>query len=176
MKNDFKKISSLFIKKNEWIIYYALSKYPWALRDEDVLQEARIWLCEAKSKFNKERSVWKTFASSYVKWAYLNHLRFFQTKGRSQELNGYTSIGIDFADENYLCSDKESMVSCTERNMTYDSMIDSIQDPRSKEIVLLHTMGMGPTEIGKRYGITKQRIWQIYTKEMSRIKELLKEE
>jgi RNA polymerase sigma factor (sigma-70 family) len=173
---DFSKLSNNFIKNNEWLIYYALAKYPWAFRDLDVLQEARIWLCEAKLSFNKNKASWKTYASGYIKHKYLNFNRSQKTKGKSLELNGYSEVGLDAIIENDLlevCNDVENINDCAEKRMLYDSAIDSIIDDRAREIVILYTMGLGPTEICKRYNITKQRVWQIYKEEMKQLKQYL---
>jgi RNA polymerase sigma factor (sigma-70 family) len=173
---DFSKISNNFIKKNEWIIYYTLSKYPWVFRDDDLMQEAKIWLCEAKQTFNKDRSSWKTYASNHIKYRYLNFNRSLRTKGKSLELNGYSEVGLDVIIENDLlevCNDIETINECIEKKLLYDSAIESIENKRAQEIVILYTLGLGPTEICKRYNITKQRVWQIYKEEMKQLKQYL---
>lgn len=172
MKNDFSKINNNFIKKNEWIIYYALSKYPWLFSDDDLIQEARIWLCEAKLRFNKAKSSWQTYASNYIKWAYGNYLKTFQTKGRSQERMGFTSVGLDAIQERdlYILCEENNDNNCKDDEILYDSILEQIPEGRTKDIVILYTLGWGASEIAKRFDITKQRVWQIYKLEFNRLK------
>jgi RNA polymerase sigma factor (sigma-70 family) len=177
--NEFTKINNNFIKKNEWIIYYALSKYPWLFRDEDLMQEAKIWLCEAKLKFNNNRSSWKTFASNYIKWAYGSYKKKGSSKKTSAESSGFSNVGLDAILEKdlyKLCKDHKQMTECKDDEMTYDALLDKIPEGRSKEIVILYTMGYGATEIAKRFDITKQRVWQLYKLEFDKLKKLIQDD
>ncbi len=166
-----KKLENDFIRNNEWIIYYALSKYPWVYDSEDIIQEARMWLFLAKKKFDSKKSSWKTFASNYIKWRYKSHLTNLNTKGRSEKLSGFSNINIDLIDENELSIIMDDGRENTEADLVYDSAMKSIKNPRNRNIVIMHLSGYTFDTIGKRFNITKQAVHLIYKKEMLRIKE-----
>jgi RNA polymerase sigma factor (sigma-70 family) len=167
--DDFSEIGDSFIKENEWIIYYALSKKPWAFHDLDIMQEARIWLCEAKRRWKPKRSSWKTFASNYIKWKYNNHGRNDRlVMKRSPRLNGYSIVPLDDAEDCQACPDDSS-----DERITCSSMLDLVVNPRSRRIVLMRLNGWSFTEIGEEYHFTKQTARNIYNREMDRIRSMM---
>lgn len=178
---DFSKISNNWLQKNECIIYYALSKCPWVFDDEDLMQDARIWLCIAKTYYKKNKGAsWKTFASNFIKQEYSRVFNKVNRKKTDPELNGFSNVGIDSINENDLfildANIKKVSLENIENSIIYDKILDCIKDKREKEIVILYSMGYGPTDIAKRYNITKQRVWQIYKKAIDGIKAICKEE
>lgn len=177
--NDFSKISDKFVKRNEWIIYYALSDKPWLFRDDDFLQEARIWLCEAKLKYKKSKSSWRTFSSNYIKWAYSgNYNQKSNRKKNNPKVLGYTNVGIDAINENdlyILSTEKESLESLSEKSIFYKAVIDAINDARDKDIVYMHTLGYTFDEIGDKYNMTHSGAHWIFHREIDKIKKYLKE-
>jgi hypothetical protein len=175
--NDFSCLDDDFIKKNEGIIRVALKKYLWTIND-DILQEARIWLCEAKMKYNDKRASWTTFAKYYIEQKYKNNSRKNNAIKRSPEMNGYSNVGLDVINENdlYLLSNNHSGKNTDdeiEAKCIYDYCMSSIKDERTKDIVKMRLEGAMYYIIGYKYGISKQRAEQIYIKEIKRIKYVL---
>jgi RNA polymerase sigma factor (sigma-70 family) len=168
--NDFSCIDDKFIKGNEGLIRIALKKYLYYSGiNEDVIQEARVWLCEAKLKYNKNRgSSWTTFAKYYIQQTYLNYVKKEKAIKRNPEKNGYSNVGFDAINENDLykiCND--SFVDDEERIILYDNALDCLPEGRNKEIVILVSLGFTYDEIRKRYdNISRERIRQIYYRQI----------
>jgi RNA polymerase sigma factor (sigma-70 family) len=173
--NDFSCLDDKFIKSNEGLIKIALSKYLYFSGiSDDIFQEARIWLCEAKIKYNKNRgSAWTTFAKYYIQQTYLNYVKKTKMLKRHPESNGYSNVGLDAINENDLykiCND--SFDDIEEKIILYDMALDCLPEGRNKEIVILVTLGFTYDEIRARYNnISRERIRQIYHRQIEIIKE-----
>jgi hypothetical protein len=174
--NDYSNIDNKFIKDNEGIIKIALNKISWLPDFEDILQEARIWLLEAKLKYNKQRASWTTFAKYYIQHSYRNYQRRNFIQKKSLERNGYTSFCIDDMDDEDLC--KVSTSECIDDKITaecfYNYCINSIKDERIRDVVQMRLSGAGFRIIGYKYKFSHQRAWEIYTNEIKRIKKEFK--
>jgi RNA polymerase sigma factor (sigma-70 family) len=162
--NDFSKIDSRFIKENEWIIKRALGKYSWLTNYEEVLQEARIWLCEAKQKFNKKRSSWVTYAGYYIRHS-------SKVAGRSPEEEGYSCVGLEVLTDSTLYKNNIINDETIDNEIVFNSALNYLEEGRNKNIVILITLGFTYREVGKRYDITCQRVAQIYNAQIKKIKE-----
>jgi len=184
--NDFSKISNTFIKNNEWIIYYAFHNKPKIYKDEDLLQELRIWLMEAKVKYTKKKAKkcsWKTFAVNYIRWAYYgNYLTTLGYKKRNPENSGFTILNLDEmidindddkSDLHKMLNDGVSVSDIAENSAFYDSVIKSIDNVRNREIVILYTQGFPFMQIAKRYNLSNQMVGRIFHDEMNEIKQYL---
>jgi hypothetical protein len=174
--NDYSNIDNKFIKDNEGIIKIALNKISWLPDFEDILQEARIWLLEAKCKHNKQRSSWTTFAKYYIQHSYRNYQRRNFIQGKSLERNGYTSFCIDdmndedlFNISNTECLDDELEAKCI-----YDYYIDNIKDEKTRDIIKMRLSGASCRIIAYKYGCTISWISLLYKNEIKRIRKDIK--
>jgi RNA polymerase sigma factor (sigma-70 family) len=175
--NDFGCIDNNFIKSNEGLIKIALNKYLYCSNiNDDIFQEARIWLCEAKNKYDKKRgSAWTTFAKYYIRQSYLNYVRKSKKLKRCPESAGYSNVGLEAINEDDLykiCND--SFNETEERVILYDMALDCLPEGRNKEIVILVTLGFTYDEIRIRYNnISRERIRQIYHRQIQIIQNKL---
>jgi hypothetical protein len=170
--NDYSNIGNKFIKDNEGIIYIALNKISWLPDFEDILQEARIWLLEAKLKYNKQRASWTTFAKYYIQHSYKNYQRRNFIQKKSLDKNGYTSFCIDDMDDDdlYKISNSECIDDSIFAESFYNYWMNTIKDEKIKDIVKMRLEGAGFRIIGYKYGFSHQYAWELYTNEIKRIK------
>jgi RNA polymerase sigma factor (sigma-70 family) len=181
MIKDCIKIDNSFIKENEKLIYYALCKdYPWIVRDEDLLQEARIWLLEAKQLYDSKRGAsWRTFASNIIKQRYNDSIKKNKKSRFNLENNGYSSVGLDAINENdiYNSIDQnkgKSIDDELEAKYIYNYCLDNIKDEDVKDIVKMRLEGADFRTIAYKHRISKQWANVLYTKSISRLLKILK--
>lgn len=170
------KIDNNFIKKNEWIIRLVLKRIH-CIVDDDLLQEARIWLMEAAKKWDKNKSSWNGYAYSYILWSYMNNMRnTLSWKKRNPELNGYRNVCLDKITDNdlYKVID-ENFEHASQKNIFYDSVMDRIEKPSHREMVKLRTQGYLYKDIGFIFNISRQRVQQICENEYKKIRKDLEE-
>jgi RNA polymerase sigma factor (sigma-70 family) len=168
--NDFSCLDDNFINTNEYLIRIAIGKYSWLNNYEEIQQEALIWLCEAKLKFNPKKSKWSTYARYYVEHKLWDFLRSSKQKGRDPQTEGFNVVGIDNLIDatlykNRIENDKLDDV------IFYDMALDCLPEGRDKEILILITMRFTYDEIGKRYDLCRERIRQIYNNQIKLLKE-----
>jgi RNA polymerase sigma factor (sigma-70 family) len=169
--NDFSDIDNAFIKNNEGIIGMAIGKYSWLPNYEDILQEARIWLLEAKIKYNPKNSKWSYFAKKYIIWKYQKYQRNTNTKTKSPEFSGYSVVCLDDISENELYDNSSNLLDeKMNASILYNSMLAIIPNERNRDIIAMVMLGYTQKEIGLKYGISKQRVHQIYKQELEFLK------
>lgn len=168
--DNYSSIDSTFIKENEWIIKKALSKYSWLTNYEDILQEARIWLCKAKLRYSPKRASWPTYAQMYIYYEYKNYVRCSKVKGKSAQNEGYSCVGLEVLTDQTLYKNNIISNDSFDIELFFNSALDSLEEGRNKDVVILVTLGFTYREIGKRYNISCQRIKQIYDSQIEKIK------
>jgi RNA polymerase sigma factor (sigma-70 family) len=168
--NEFSYLDNNFIKQNKGLIKIALNKYLYYSGiSEDIFQEAYIWLCEAKLKYNaKKKLAWSTYAKYYIQHSYLSYIRKNKALKRNSESFKYTFVSLDSIDENDLYNKPFDRI---EETILYDSIIEYLLNGRDKEIVILISLGFTYNEISENYNISIERVRQIYYKQIEIIKE-----
>lgn len=169
-----KKLDNKFIKENEWIVRLVLKELK-AYVDEDLLQEAMIWLIEGYYKWNENKSSWNTFAYGCIFWGYKNYIRDKFRQNKNPEYFGYKLVDFENINECDFVNNIDNEF-CYQRNIFYDSIMNFIINPRTREIFRLRYLGNTYKEIAKKFNISKQRIQQIYESEIIRIKKKLEEQ
>jgi RNA polymerase sigma factor (sigma-70 family) len=171
---DYSNIDSKFIKDNEGIIRNVLNKYKWLNDYEDILQEARIWLLEAKQSYDSKKSSWVTYAMKYINWRYNNYTYYLSVnKSKSNKLAGFNLVSIDKINENDLIDDntKNKLDESIQFNSFYEYVFNNMTcSERNKNIIKMLLSGYKQYEVAKKYGITRARIQQIYKSEINKIK------
>jgi RNA polymerase sigma factor (sigma-70 family) len=170
--NDFSLIDSQFIKDNEYIINQALGKYSWLSNYDDLLQEAKIWLCEAKLKFDPKRAKWPTYAKYYINQNYKTYVRVSKMAGRDPTAEGYSVVGLESILEETLYKNI-NYVNKIDDYILYDDALNCLKESRNKEILILITLGYTYNELSQRYNISRERIRQIYNRQLQIIRNKL---
>jgi RNA polymerase sigma factor (sigma-70 family) len=189
IKNNYSKISNKFINDNEWVLHYVLGQYQWLDDYEDLLQEARIWIMEAKYKWKKKRSSWNTFVCKYVRWKYNLYVNSKKLLKNNPESSGYKTISLDQmmivhsgssifnnVDQQIgLKDEKYDLDEITENKLLYEKALSYLPEDRNKEIMKMILLGYKHFEVGRKFGISSARIGQIYHRQLDIIRNYLKE-
>jgi RNA polymerase sigma factor (sigma-70 family) len=167
---DFSDIDNRFVNENIGLIKYALKDFYWVKDWEDVFQEACIWLLMAKKKFDNRKSAWVTYASKFILWQYHIYRGRDKAQYRSPEKAGFTVSSLDKISETRDIGYKDTFEDDLEIKMFNESIIDMIPEKRTKEIIRLALLGYNQPQIAKKFGISHQRIQQIYKTELDKLK------
>jgi RNA polymerase sigma factor (sigma-70 family) len=147
------------IEENMNLVYHVIHKYyPTFIRDEDVVQEGFLGLCQAADRYEEGKSKFSTYASTVI----LNQIRlYFKRELKHPEKlsleyeihdkdGGTTMLHDIIADEQGI-----KMFDYVER----DDFIDSLTDAE-QSIVALTKEGLTQSEIGERLGVSQQAVQQ----------------
>jgi RNA polymerase sigma factor (sigma-70 family) len=169
--NDFSCLDDDFIKINKYLIDIAIGKYSWLNTYEDIVQEAHIWLCDAKIKFNPNRGAkWTTYARYYIEHKFMDYIRISKMAGRDPKTEGFDVVGLDCLLDSTLY---KNIVDNNKIDdvILYDMALNCLSEGRNKEILILITLGFTYNEIHMRYKISRERVRQIYNEQIEIIKE-----
>lgn len=166
MKDDSK-----FIIDNEPLIYIALKKYLYNKYYEDLLQEARIWLWEAKKTWNPKRSKWSTYAVHYIFWRYGRYIQnmFLPRKGTLVKDKSNYCVNIEKV-EFLIASDENFITDKCEAKIIYEKSLNDIKDLKHRKMIEMHLDGYSFYTIAKKFNLSHTRIQQIWKMEIDRMK------
>jgi len=162
---------SQFIINNEPLIYIALKKYLGNKYYEDLLQEARIWLWEAKKTWNPKRSAWTTYAVHYIFWKYSRYIQnmFLPRKGTLVKGKSNYCVNIEKV-ERLIGSDENYFTNISEAKIIYEKALNDIKDAKHKKMIQMHLDGYSFYIIARKFNLSHTRIQQIWKMEIDRMK------
>lgn len=147
------------IEDNINLVHFLIGKhYPTFSNDEDIIQSGMVGLCRAANTWDESKSKFSTYACQCI----LNEIK---DEFRSRKKH-HGNLSLDYE------------VNSDEGTVTFGDLIEGDLDidfvdtepvmdklsPVEQDVFSLLTAGVSPNDIGKRYGLSKQRMNNIMRK------------
>lgn len=156
-------IQSEFIKRLTFLVQSRISRYRMQPYYEDLLQEGKIGLMKAMDNFDPERGL--NFFK-YAQWHIKNKINAFLRWQKRTSKNVYIERNNETEDPYMIVEEKEE-------RMVLRNIINSLPKIPKDIIISRYCQGSKVStfeQIGNRHSLTKQRIQQIETKTIAKIK------
>ena len=149
-----------------------VAKHVAGRRDnEDLMAEATLGMCKATIRFDKSRSKFSTYGT-YGAFYGVSYYVKRQNKHRRLLLNcdAPADCGIEAAPD--PANDDEAMAEASIRSERLDMIRQAMRDLSPREIDILESRLNGQTldAVGRRLGITKERVRQLECQARKRIR------
>lgn len=146
------------IEDNMNLVYSLISKeYPTYLQDEDIVQCGMVGLCKAADKWDDSKSKFSTFAFICIRNEIRMELR------RRQKHNGVLSLDYEVDGND---GERTAFGDCIvgDEDVHYiDTELPTLT-ARERQVFELFQTGLTQTEVAKKLGLSKQRVWKVRRK------------
>lgn len=142
------------IEDNMDLVYFIIRKYyPKYIDDEDIIQCGMVGLCIAAEKWDEEKGAFSTYASTNIRYAIWNEFRRYRNKH-----SGVLSLDYEYYDEDEPKTFKDTIVGEDGVDIVdYQALYDKLT-PTEKKIFDYTLDGLSNVDIGKKIGLSRQRV------------------
>lgn len=163
------------IISNEKLVRFAINKYhPNFIGDDDVVQAGRIGLWKACANYDSSKSKFSTYATRCI----LNEIKAeLRSRTKVWQFGSIASLDEPLYIDNdgtaitlaHCISDPNDEYCIIDYDLSY---LKRKLSERDAEVFNMSICGFSPVEIGKAFGITRARVYQIMKKIQKIIKEM----
>lgn len=147
------------IEDNMKLVYYLINMYyPTFVGDEDLVQCGMVGLCKAADKWDDSRSTFSTFASQVI----LNEIKIEFRRRAKEPSKVSLSTVVHNGDEKLTL--ESAIIGDEDVNWVDVKGLRDCLVGREVEVFDLLQSGLSQTEIGRKLGVSRQRVGECIRK------------